>query len=119
MVSLGFVMLTFVVLFMYPSSTLQSCIESPSFGRAMARSGYATCHYLEFENNGLLYIRGLERKMGSQGDLRNIQKAKCCQPPQVHMGKPHTCTSADWDLSFSRYALQTKFSKYLTCLTIL
>lgn len=102
MVSLGFGMLSFVVLFVFPSSTFESCITSPSFGRDIAKSGYATCHYESFEKSGLLYITGFETTTGSPDDLRNIKKAECCQPPEIHKGKPHTCTSGDWDLSFKR-----------------
>ena len=104
---LGFGMLTFVflVLITFPSFTLQSCIYSPPFENRMSQPGYATCHLLDYEKHNLLYITGFQRKMGSHNDLRDIKEAKCCQPPDIHKGKPHTCTSADWDLSFSRYAL--------------
>lgn len=107
MVSLGFGMLPFVVLLVFPTSTTQSCVESTPFGKDIVRSGYATCHYSSYEEHGLLYITGFKRKMGSNDDLRGIEKAKCCQPPEIHMSKPHTCTSADWDLSFSRYVFQS------------
>lgn len=112
MVSLGFGMLPFVVLLMFPGSTLQSCIESAGFGRDIKTSGYATCHFEDYEKHGLLYITGFKRKTGSREDLRGIEKAKCCQPPEVHMSKPHTCTSADWDLSFKRYVCL--FPRYIT-----
>ena len=102
----GMLSLVFLVLLAFPSLTLQSCIDSSPVGDRMAQSGYATCHFLDYENHNLLYITGFQRKMGSHNDLRDIKDAKCCQPPDVHKGKPHTCTSADWDLSFSRYVVE-------------
>ncbi|KAL9960096.1 hypothetical protein ACROYT_G033502 [Oculina patagonica] len=100
MVSRCFGVLSFVVLLVFPSSLSQSCIESPSFGRALGKSGYATCFYQSFEEHGLLYVNGFKRETGPNVDLRGIKKANCCKPPEIHVGKPHTCTSADWDLSF-------------------
>lgn len=76
------------------------------FEGRIVQSGYATCHFLEYQKHNLLYITGFQRKMGSHNDLRDIKNAKCCQPPDLHKSKPHTCTSADWDLSFSRYVAQ-------------
>lgn len=104
---LGFGMLSFVFLvFTFPRLTLQACIDSSAFGNRIVQSGYATCHFLDYEKHNLLYIAGFQRKMGSHNDLRDIKKAKCCQPPDIHNGKPHSCTSADWDMSFSRYVAQ-------------
>ena len=105
---LGFGMpfFVFLTLLTFPRLTLQACIDSSSFGDSIVQSGYATCHFLDYEKHNLLYITGFQRKMGSHNDLRGIKNAKCCQPPDIHKGKPHTCTSADWDLSFSRYVVQ-------------
>lgn len=104
----GFGMLSFVFLALatFPRLTLQACKDSTFFGGRIVQSGYATCHFLSYEKHNLLYIAGFQRKMGSHNDLRDIKNAKCCQPPDIHKGKPHTCTSADWDLSFSRYVGQ-------------
>lgn len=112
---LGFGMLSFVfvALLTFPSFTLQACIDSSAFGNRMSQSGYATCHFLDYEEHNLLYITGFQREMGSHNDLRGIKKAKCCQPPDLHQGKPHTCTSADWELSFSRYVVQ-KYQHFLS-----
>ena len=104
----GFGMLSFVFLALAtcPRLTLQACKDSTFFGGRIVQSGYATCHFLSYEKHNLLYIAGFQRKMGSHNDLRDIKNAKCCQPPDIHKRKPHTCTSADWDLSFSRYVGQ-------------
>ena len=104
----GFGMLSFVFLALatFPRLTLQACKDSTFFGGRIVQSGYATCHFLSYEKHNLLYIAGFQRKMGSHNDLRDIKNAKCCQPPDIHKGKPHTCASADWDLSFSRYVSQ-------------
>ena len=104
----GFGMLSFVFLALAtcPRLTLQACKDSTFFGGRIVQSGYATCHFLSYEKHNLLYIAGFQRKMGSHNDLRDIKNAKCCQPPDIHKGKPHTCTSGDWDLSFSRYVGQ-------------
>ena len=112
---LGFGMLSFVfvALLTFPSFTLQACIDSSAFGNRMSQSGYATCHFLDYEKHNLLYITGFQREMGSHNDLQGIKKAKCCQPPDLHQGKPHTCTSADWELSFSRYVVQ-KYQHFLS-----
>lgn len=112
---LGFGMLSFVfvALLTFPSFTLQACIDSSAFGNRMSQSGYATCHFLDYEKHNLLYITGFQREMGSHNDLKGIKKAKCCQPPDLHQGKPHTCTSADWELSFSRYVVQ-KYQHFLS-----
>ena len=112
---LGFGMLSFVfvALLTFPSFTLQACIDSSAFGNRMSQSGYATCHFLDYEEHNLLYITGFQREMGSHNDLKGIKKAKCCQPPDLHQGKPHTCTSADWELSFSRYVVQ-KYQHFLS-----
>lgn len=107
--ALGFRMISIVLLALitFPSFTLQSCVESTPVGNRMSQSGYATCHMnLQFEKLSLLYITGFQRKMGPHNDLRDIKKVKCCQPPGIHKDKPHTCTSADWDLSFSRYVIR-------------
>jgi len=105
---LGFGMLAFVfpALLTFPSLTLQSCVDSSFFGDRIVQSGYATCHFLDYEKHNLLYITGFQRTMGSHNDLRDIKDAKCCQPPDIHKGRLHMCTSADWDLSFSRYVVQ-------------
>lgn len=112
---LGFGMLSFVfvALLTFPSFTVQACIDSSAFGNRMSQSGYATCHFLDYEEHNLLYITGFQREMGSHNDLKGIKKAKCCQPPDLHQGKPHTCTSADWELSFSRYVVQ-KYQHFLS-----
>lgn len=112
---LGFGMLSFVfvALLTFPSFTLQACIDSSAFGNRMSQSGYATCHFLDYEEHNLLYITGFQREMGFHNDLKGIKKAKCCQPPDLHQGKPHTCTSADWELSFSRYVVQ-KYQHFLS-----
>ena len=112
--ALGFRMMSivFMALITFSSFTLQSCIESTPVGNRMSQSGYATCHNLDYEKHSLLYITGFQRKMGSHNDLRDIKKVKCCQPPGIHKDKPHTCTSADWDLSFSRYVILIIIKKF-------
>ena len=106
--ALGFrtMSIVFLALITFPSFTLQSCIESPPVGNRMSQSGYATCHNPDYEKHSFLYITGFQRKMGSHNDLRDIKMVKCCQPPGIHKDKPHTCTSADWDWSFSRYVIR-------------
>ena len=100
---IGMLFFVFLALLTFPRLTLQGCVDSSFFGGRIVQSGYATCHFLDYQKHNLLYITGFQRKMGSHNDLRDIKNAKCCQPPDLHKSKPHTCTSADWDLSFSRY----------------
>ena len=103
---IGMLFFVFLALLTFSRLTLQDCVDSSFFGGRIAQSGYATCHLLDYQKHNLLYITGFQRKMGSHNDLRDIKNAKCCQPPDIHKGKPHTCTSADWDWSFSRYVAQ-------------
>ena len=89
---LGFGMLAFVfpALLTFPNLTLQSCVDSSFFGDRIVQSGYATCHFLDYEKHNLLYITGFQRTMGSHNDLRDIKDAKCSQPPDIHKVNP-TC----------------------------
>lgn len=98
MVKVGFSMLPLVVLFMFQVSTLQGCFEDAKFQQQMSKEGYSWCT----SQQDLLYVKGFQR-VRSTDDLRDFRKVKCCQPPTVHRGKPYTCTSADWDMSFSRF----------------
>lgn len=100
MVTFGFGMLPFVVLLMFPTLTLQSCYDFNTFGEKISKSGYSSCT----QEYDLMYMTGFQKKkkMDSADDLRDFKMAKCCQPPEIPKGKPYTCTSADWDISFSR-----------------
>ncbi|PFX18678.1 uncharacterized protein LOC111339199 [Stylophora pistillata] len=98
MASFGFGMLLFLVtLCTFPSSTLQACTQYTDMETEMAKEGYAYCPYTD-DN---LYMSGFTRKRGTD-DLRDFKTYICCQPPPQHRKKPYTCTSADWDMSFSR-----------------
>ena len=97
MVTVRLRMLSLVVLFTLPISTLQGCYNDENFKQEMSKEGYSWCT----PQHDLLYVKGFKRD-GSGNDLRDFKSVKCCQPPPVHREKPSTCTSADWDMSFSR-----------------
>lgn len=74
-----------------------ACYSDFRFGNVFAKEGYAECP----TGQQFLYLKGLELK-GTSDDLKNVEMAKCCQPPNLHQNWPYTCHSADWSLSFSR-----------------
>ena len=104
MVSLGLTILPLVAVFLFPSPTLQSCQYDGEFATEMSKEGYSWC----WEKYYYLYVGGFKRIQGGSDDLRNFKKVKCCRPPQIHRGKPYTCTSADWELSFKKWVALCK-----------
>ena len=86
-----------VTLFTLPTSTFQRCYNDEEFQEEMSKEGYSWCT----PQYDLLYVKGFQRTQGTD-DLRDFRKVRCCQPPTLHLEKPYTCTSADWDVSFSR-----------------
>ncbi|XP_078342730.1 uncharacterized protein LOC144628496 [Oculina patagonica] len=97
MATVGLRILSLLVLFTFPSYTLQGCYEDEEFEGEMSKEGYSWCT----PQYDLLYVKGFTRERRDD-DLRDFKTVKCCQPPPVHVEKPYTCTSADWDMSFSR-----------------
>lgn len=97
MASTHFRIAIFMTLFAFPTSTFQWCYDDEEFQGEMSREGYSWCT----PQYDLLYVKGFQRTQGTD-DLRDFRKVKCCQPPRLHLEKPYTCTSADWDISFSR-----------------
>ena len=87
-----------MTLFAFPTSTFQWCYDDEEFQGEMSKEGYSWCT----PQYDLLYVKGFQRTQGTD-DLRDFRKVKCCQPPRLHLEKPYTCTSADWDMSFSRW----------------
>lgn len=90
-----------VTLFTFPTSTFQWCYEDEEFQEEMSKEGYSWCT----PQYDLLYVKGFQRTRGTD-DLRDFRKVKCCQPPELHLEIPYTCTSADWDMSFSRWVFR-------------
>ena len=98
MASLAFGLFLFLAtLCTFPSSTLQACTPTTDVETKMAKEGYAYC----LHEDDKLYMAGFTRKQGTD-DLRDFKTFICRQPPLEHRKKPYTCTSADWDMSFSR-----------------
>lgn len=97
MASTHFRIAILMTLFAFPTSTFQWCYDDEEFQGEMSREGYSWCT----PQYDLLYVKGFQRTQGTD-DLRDFRKVKCCQPPRLHLEKPYTCTSADWDISFSR-----------------
>ncbi len=108
MTTVGLRILSLLVLFTFPSYTLQGCYEDEEFEGEMSKEGYSWCT----PQYDLLYVKGFTRERRDD-DLRDFKTVKCCQPPSVHVEKPYTCTSADWDMSFSRYVEKVKYSQNL------
>ena len=82
-----------------PMPSQQACYVDGEFKKEMLKEGYSWCP----DQQSLLYVKGFQRDSQVSDDLRGFKTVKCCQPPPVHIGKPHTCTSADWELSFKRF----------------
>lgn len=92
-----FQILLLVALATFPTSTLQWCYNDEEFQQEMSKEGYSWCT----PQYDLLYVKVFQRTQGND-DLRDFRKVKCCQPPEIHLEKPSTCTSVDRDTSFSR-----------------
>lgn len=109
MVSLAFKLLLYLVtLCTFPSSTLQACTQFTDMEAKMAKKGYTYCPHKDDK----LYMAGFTRKQGTD-DLRDFKTSICCQPPLEHRKKPYTCTSADWDMSFSRCVILKRIYHFI------
>ena len=109
MVSLAFKLLLYLVtLCTFPSSTLQACTQFTDMEAKMAKKGYTYCP----QKDDKLYMAGFTRKQGTD-DLRDFKTYICCQPPLEHRKKPYTCTSADWDMSFSRCVILKRIYHFI------
>ena len=109
MASLAFGLFLFLAtLCTFPSSTLQACTQFTDMEAKMAKKGYTYCPHKDDK----LYMAGFTRKQGTD-DLRDFKTFICCQPPLEHRKKPYTCTSADWDMSFSRCVILKRIYHFI------